>query len=153
MSWTYADPRLPEHFWQKVVRHRDCWIWVGSLTDFGHGQTWDPDAELVVRAHRYAYLKLVGPVPDGLVLDHAVCNTPCCCRPDHLVVTTDRENVLRGSAPTAVNARKTHCVNGHEFTPENISWQKGKRPRRACRECKNAQKRERRRRNRERSAA
>jgi len=33
---------------------------------------------------------------------------------------THKENVLRGNSPSAINARKTHCINGHELVEPNI---------------------------------
>lgn len=56
-------------------------------------------------------------------------------RPDHLEAVTGYVNTIRGAGPTAKNARKTHCKNGHEFTEENTLW---KGDRRNCRTCKKA---------------
>lgn len=49
--------------------------------------------------------------------------------PDHLEPVTHRENALRG-----INVgMKTHCVNGHEYTPENTrTTPNGRRRCRAC---------------------
>lgn len=57
--------------------------------------------------------------------------------PDHLAVVTHRENVLRSEvAVTAINARKTHCINGHELTSDNIVQQSEKAGGgRGCRKC------------------
>jgi HNH endonuclease len=98
-----------------------------------------------VKAHVAAWELFVGPVPDGKVLDH-LCHDPescpggltcphrSCVRLDHLAPVTNAENVLRGAGPTAINARKTHCHRGHEFTPENTYLNpKGSRE---CRTCK-----------------
>lgn len=69
-------------------------------------------------AHRVAYNLLFGPDPDGLEPDH-LCRNPGCVNPSHLEWVDHKENVLRGESPFALRARQTHCVNGHEFTPEN----------------------------------
>jgi len=49
------------------------------------------------------------------------------------------EPVPEGMA--AINAAKTHCKWGHEFTPENTRWSNG---RRSCRKCYNKRLRDKR---------
>ena len=83
------------------------------------------------RAHIVAYEQMVGPIPEGLELDH-LCDNPSCVRPDHLKAVTHRENTLRGNNPFAQKARQTHCIHGHEFTPENTYTGRGRRECRAC---------------------
>jgi hypothetical protein len=83
-------------------------------------------------AHRYAYLTLVGPIPDGLVLDH-LCRTRACWNPAHLEAVPQRTNVLRGVGIAAVRARQTACRSGHEFTPENTAYKRNGT--RYCKTC------------------
>lgn len=85
------------------------------------------------RVHKWVYENTVGPVPDGLVLDH-LCRNPPCCNPSHLEPVTQGENVLRGEGIAARNARKTHCHKGHEFTGGN--FRVDTLGRRVCRVCK-----------------
>jgi hypothetical protein len=125
-------PRLSpaERFFTKVDMTGDCWIWTGSTTDYGHGQFYVGQQKF--SAYRWLYEQFVGPVPEGLELDH-LCRVPACVRPSHLEPVTHRENVLRGVAPTAVNAAKTHCDNGHPFDAENTRLRgNGHRTCRAC---------------------
>lgn len=131
-------------FWTKVDRSPNgCWIWLGAHTD-GYGMWWSRELNRCVLAHRVAYELLVGPIPDGLQLDH-LCRVRDCVNPEHLEVVTSRENTLRSPiAPAAVNARKTHCPRGHEYTPENIIWKRNPTGR-GCRECDKARKRKERR--------
>lgn len=83
-------------FWPKVDRSNGpdaCWIWRASFNPRGYAQFWDKGR--VLRAHRYAYELLVGPIPDGLQLDH-LCRDKRCCNPAHLEPVTAKENVRRG---------------------------------------------------------
>jgi hypothetical protein len=112
-----------------------CWLWTGATTTgYGvlkvDGKRW--------LAHRWSYEQLVGPVPVGLQLDH-LCRVRRCVNPAHLEPVTLRENVLRGVGPSAVNAAKTECQNGHPFNDANtcITAVGNRR----CRECWNAYKR------------
>ena len=116
-------------FWAKVDTGGSCWNWTAGVDGRGYGAFKLNGRQL--GAHVVAYRRLVGPIPEGLVLDH-LCRNPRCVNPDHLEPVTQRENVVRGEAPAATNARKTHCKRGHEFTPENtIDHPRG----RNCREC------------------
>lgn len=113
-----------------------CWVWTGSITKWGYG-AYRPARALGLSdvAHRTVYQVLVGPIPEGLVLDH-LCRNKRCVNPDHLEPVTDRVNQLR--APNSVlsralgNAAKTHCKHGHEFTLENTYEHGGSRYCRAC---------------------
>jgi hypothetical protein len=98
---------------------------------------------ILVLAHRLAYEMLVGPIPDGLQLDHLCCNRGC-VNPKHLEATSMLENILRGNSPPAKNARKKRCKYGHLFTARNTRAHKrgiGK-PGRACRLCDRRRNRE-----------
>lgn len=133
------DPRLPTHFWNKVEPEpmTGCWLWNGSINN-GYGRVWlGGKAPLLV--HRVAYSVLVGPIPEGLTIDH-LCRQPSCVNPAHLEPVTQRENLLRGETIAAHNARKTHCSRGHEFTPENTALRKDKNGClcRRCRQCERA---------------
>jgi hypothetical protein len=119
-----------------------CWLWPGGTNGDGYGQLASNMRNH--RAHKFFYEHMVGPVPEGRVLDH-LCHDPetceggktCphrrCCNPKHLQVETNRENLMRGGTLAAENVAKTHCINGHEFTPENTHHRS--RGGRECREC------------------
>lgn len=108
----------------------DCWLWTGRLNWAGYASFWFDGR--TVKAHRWSYQHHVGPIPDGMQLDH-LCRVRHCVNPEHLEPVTNRENSLRGIGPTAINAAKTHCKRGHEFTPEN-TYRDAKG--RMCRACK-----------------
>lgn len=124
----------------------DCWDWYGSTDKDGYGVksgTFD-GKRTSKRAHRLVYSALRGSVPDDMVIDH-LCENRKCVNPEHMEITTNRENVLRsGVSKAGINARRTHCTNGHEFTTENTYY----RPKsdgkiwRTCRECRNIRERE-----------
>ncbi len=107
----------------------ECWEWAGTRFR-GYGMIGVRGLENR-RAHRVSYETFVGPIPDGLTIDH-LCRNRGCVNPAHLEPVTNKVNVLRGVGPTAVNARKTHCCRGHEFTPENTLLSSGRRYCRAC---------------------
>lgn len=107
---------LPDEFWQRVTPTGFCWEWGGTLTDEGYGVFME--AKRQYKAHRRAYELLVSPIPNGLHLDH-LCRNRGCVNPDHLEPVTPKVNYLRGFSPMAIAARRKHCVNGHEYTPEN----------------------------------
>ena len=104
-----------------------CWRWTGTITAGGYGKL---GGKL---AHRLVFESLVGPILAGFQIDH-LCRRRDCVNPEHLEVVTQRENILRGIAPSAINARKTHCNKGHPFTPENTYYDAARRTRR-CRIC------------------
>ena len=124
-----AKVRLPTE-WKEEA----CWEWTGAKV-FGYGQV--SIAGKAVRAHRYAYERFVGPIPEGLQLDH-LCRNPGCVNPDHLEAVTGRENYLRGVGATAQNAVKTLCLRGHALAGENLIRTKAGRE---CRECRRARDR------------
>ena len=106
-----------------------CWIWMGCQRGKGYGCLRVNGR--MMRAHRYSYELHVGPIPAGLQIDH-LCRNRLCVNPAHLEPVVNRVNVLRGVGVTAQNAKKTHCRQGHEFTPENTRITDGARVCRAC---------------------
>ncbi|MEU0675103.1 HNH endonuclease signature motif containing protein [Streptomyces sp. NPDC006172] len=114
-----------------------CRLWPEtSLDRDGYGRFWVDGR--VVPAHRWAYEQARGPIPAGLELDH-LCSVRRCVADDHLDPVDHRTNVLRSTGPSAVNARRTKCTNGHDLTdPANVhvsyppSHPNGMRKCRAC---------------------
>lgn len=123
-----------KRFWSKVDRSGDCWLWLRATSSKGYGRFWVGGAwQADVLAHRVAYELEVGPVPDGLTIDH-LCRNTSCVNPDHLEPVTNRENILRGTGPAALRARQTHCKRGHPFDEVNTRFT-GLGAQRSCRAC------------------
>lgn len=126
-----------QRFWHFVIvddGNDGCWPWGGGKSGGGYGSfaVDSRDGErgaTNVKAHRWSYEHFVGPVPDGLELDH-LCRNRGCVNPAHLEPVTHLENVRRGSR---CGTRLTHCKRGHEFTPENTYTRKDGA--RICRSC------------------
>ncbi len=132
-------PSPTDRFWAKVNKDGPvlterpelgpCWEWLAALCK-GYGYL--GVGKKLVRAPRFAYELLVGPIPRNRELDH-LCKNKRCVNPAHLEVVTHRENDLRATGPTAQNARKTHCPHGHPYDLFNtyVMKQGG----RQCRRC------------------
>jgi hypothetical protein len=129
MKGRYCVPDGPK-FWAKVSKTDTCWNWIGGKDRDGYGQ-FCPSGSTIQRAHRYSYKTLVGPIADGMTIDH-LCKNRACVNPDHMEVVTLKENILRGFSPAAQHARATHCKNGHELPVPNS------RGKRTCKICYNA---------------
>lgn len=70
-----------------------CWLWIGSVNKkTGYGKKQLNGKSLL--AHRWVYEMLLGPIPDGLVIDHK-CKTRNCVNPHHLEVVEQAENCRR----------------------------------------------------------
>lgn len=133
MKCEVGDPRLPPMFWDRVeVDGRGCWLWTGGIRANGYSQCHLWGRRYGSTAHRVAYRRLVGPIPDGLDLDH-VCRVRRCVNPAHLEPVTRAENIARGESRVAKQMRQTACVNGHPFDEPNTYYTK--RGKRQCREC------------------
>lgn len=138
-----------DRFWAKVDKSgpvsfngEPCWTWTGAIQSGGYGSF--KIGGKAFKAHRVAYELLVDEIPDGLKIDHlchnadpscsgASCQHRRCVNPAHMEPVTQRVNILRGKAGSAVNAVKTHCLRGHPFDEANtyVSVRGG----RECRVC------------------
>lgn len=136
-------PRWPERtfaqrFWDKVNKAgpvhptlgTECWLWTACRVKTGYGR-FGISKSTTHLAHRVAYSIAVGPIPDGLTIDH-LCRNHSCVNPAHLEPVTLRENTMRGVGFAPKNAAKTACPKGHAYTPENTMNRNGMRFCRAC---------------------
>lgn len=158
----YQHMGTPEsRFWAKVDKDGPvpacapelgpCWIWTACRIRSDYGSL--SLGRRRTLAHRAAYQFLVGPVPEGLELDH-LCRTPACVKavadehgPAHLEAVTKSQNIRRGLGPQILGDRnrlKTHCPQGHPYAGDNLYVYDGKTHRsRMCRACMAAHSRRR----------
>ncbi len=120
-----------------------CWHWTGEKHRKGYGYfTIDKRR---VYAHRWAYEHFIGPIPDGMTIDHLCHNEDAdcpggngclhrsCVNPAHLAPATVKQNVLRGKGSAADRARQMYCKRGHPLSGDNVRITK--RGYRECRRC------------------
>lgn len=115
-------PRLP--FDQLVEKGPDCWTWVGPISTSGYGRYKH------AYAHRWSYEQHVGPIPEGLHIDH-LCRNRLCVNPAHLEAVTQAENNRRSMAPRIILWRENRCHRGHDLNEAYVD-RKGFRSCRAC---------------------
>lgn len=117
---------------RRLDKTGDCWLWPGG-TARGYGvlsvRRGHGDGSTSMYIHRAMYERYVGPIPEGMQIDH-LCMVKRCANPEHLEAVTGVENIQRWSASI------TKCPAGHSYTEENTyitvterrSW-------RNCRAC------------------
>lgn len=124
-----------ERFQDKYIPdpNSGCWLWTAYCDPKGYGRF--RLRGRIVGAHRASYEIFVGPIPDGLYIDH-LCRVRSCVNPAHMELVTNQENIRRGEAGKATGIRqraKTHCPSGHPYNEENTYQHTRSRQ---CRECK-----------------
>jgi len=100
-----APPKIPlrKRLWSRVDTTGICWEWRGYVAPDGYGRL-----KLGTRnpaVHRVVWEFLVGPILEGMTLDH-LCRVRHCVNPDHIEVVSLEENIRRAHV-------RSHCKRGH----------------------------------------
>ena len=128
-----TETQLSDSFLNRIScpKLSGCWYWTGGHDRTGYGICRQNGKNAY--AHRVAYEILIGPIPEGLEIDH-LCRQPSCVNPKHMEPVTRRENILRGTGFPAQNAKRTHCPKGHSYSGNNLFIDSQNR--RYCRACR-----------------
>lgn len=147
----YGSTELPkrltgeEKFWDNIHQSApgQCWPWAGRCDEDGYGLLCI--GRWYVRAHRFSYELLVGPIPEGLVIDHLchtadpTCSGKCphrrCVNPAHMEPVTTTVNAERSHRLSNYNSRKICCPHGHPLSGDNLCIDTSSGARR-CRVCR-----------------
>lgn len=130
-SWHFKQLPIEERVLLRSEWQGPCVVYLGERSKDGYGRIKVPGHKHT-SVHRFMWERMVGPIPEGMQLDH-LCRNEACWWHDHLRVVPPRTNVLASQNPAARNARKLLCSRGHPLTGDNLRMN-GKR--RQCKTCR-----------------
>lgn len=108
---------LEDRFWSKVNKTETCWEWTAASLPLGYGVIRVDKSN--VRAHRLSYEMHVGPIPEGMQVDH-ICHNPPCVNPEHLRLATNKQNRENEGGLRATN---TSGSRGVTWNKRRNKWQ------------------------------
>lgn len=115
----------------RLVPDGDCLVWPGAKNHFGHGLIKFGGRNWIVS--RLVWVLVNGEVPEGLFVLHS-CDNPSCALVEHLFLGTLKDNNDdRDRKGRHGQKNKTHCPQGHAYSPENTYHTNAGR--RMCKEC------------------
>jgi hypothetical protein len=100
-----------------------CWIFEGCRSEDGYGGiSIGGHCGKMMRAHRAAWLVTHGDIPAGIFVCHK-CDHPPCCRPDHLFLGTQSDNMLDAAAKGRLSVSRLVSRNLGELNGRAIlTW-------------------------------
>ncbi|MFF1382803.1 HNH endonuclease signature motif containing protein [Arthrobacter sp. NPDC058288] len=107
-------------FWSHVDKSSECWEWTARRTKKGYGM-WaigPASNNKAVMPHRYSYELHVGPIPDGMQVDHR-CHNRTCVNPAHLRLATNKQN---NENPAGLRSDNTSGYRGVRFNKRTRKW-------------------------------
>lgn len=114
---TYDDPAFIKLFWSRVAQGLGCWLWTLRPRRHGYGAMRVNLKD--VTCQRIAWVLTYGPIPPGICVCHS-CDTPLCCRPDHLFLGTNLDN-MRDRKEKGRNTLMQGVNNaGHKLTESQV---------------------------------
>lgn len=122
--WAKIDKREPDH----------CWLWIAGKNANGYGIIMRSNPRACVLAHRLVYEMVTDTILSPRVCVLHRCDTPACCNPGHFFLGTRVDNIrdMDAKGRRVRPGRKSLCIRGHAYTPENTRWYRGAR---LCRRC------------------
>lgn len=109
-----------KRFWEKVgpITDEGCWSWIGSKTKNNRGTFWLNGR--MVTAPRASLELFFGITLDNNFACHH-CDNENCVNPSHIFVGDNKQNLIDASNKGRLHhQQKTHCINGHPLSGENI---------------------------------
>ena len=104
-----------QRFMDKISKTETCWEWTGAKRK---GYASIKNAGKNIYAHRVAYEKWVGPIPEGIEIDHR-CHNTICVNPKHLRLATPKQNKenLRGAQSASASG-----IRGVSWISHRNKW-------------------------------
>ena len=125
-----------QYFASRINKTDTCWLWTSNLSQKGYGRFMRKNNRM--KAHRWAYEHFIGPIPEGLTIDH-LCKVKSCVNPKHLEAVTNEENIMRyhKGRQDLYDWENGSCKNGHSLSI--VGFRERPKKGRECMGCRKEQ--------------